>query len=114
MFIAMRQQVTRRPVLFVAVLLFTAVLAGVLFGATLADTAHLHAAAHLGSDTTAAGQVVSTLMLLLGLLSLTRLALVLPLRWAVLDDRRRPPDDAGGDFRPPAGPSLQRLCRIQV
>jgi hypothetical protein len=110
----MRQQVTRRPVLFVAVLLFTALFAGVLFGAIVADSVHVHAVAQLGSDTTAAGQVVSTLMVLLGLISLSRLPLVLPLRWAVLDDHRRPPDEARDGVRQPAAPCLQRLCRIQV
>jgi hypothetical protein len=111
MFIAMRQQATRRPVLFVAVLVLTVLFAGIVFGAILADAQTL---AQFDPSPTAVGQVVSTVLALLGLLILPQLMRMGRLRTVAFDDHRRPRDAVDLEHRAPNGPTLPGLCRIQV
>lgn len=111
MFIAMRQQATRRPVLFVAVLVLVLLFAGIIFGAVFAES---QAVAQLDPNPTAVGQIVSSVLALLSLLILPRIVRVGRLKNAVFDDLRRPRDAIGAERPPGSGPTLQGLCRIQV
>ena len=114
MLIAMRQRVARRPVLLVALILIAAIVLGLAVCACAGGDVHLHGAPLVGANSTTAGQIVATVMVLLGLLSLPRIALVRPWRRPYVDDHRWPPAFAEPDSHAKASPTLSGLCRIQV
>lgn len=111
MFIAMRQQATRRPVLFVAVLVLVVLFAGIIFGAVFAES---QTVAQLDPNPTAVGQIVSSVLALLSLLVLPHVLRVGRIPRSVVDDHRRPRDAIEAVRPPGTGPTLQGLCRIQV